>query len=58
MEDRPPFRSNKFKRLSEEQNNWLEMEFTAEEIKQAVWDCEGTKAPGPDGFTFDFIKKN
>jgi len=23
-----------------------------------VWQCEGTKSPGPDGFNFNFIKKN
>jgi hypothetical protein len=28
-----------------------------EEVKQAVWDCDGSKAPGPDGFTFSFYKK-
>ncbi|GKD75383.1 putative RNA-directed DNA polymerase, partial [Tanacetum coccineum] len=26
------------------------------EVKAAVWDCAGTKAPGPDGFNFNFIK--
>ncbi|GJY59623.1 zinc knuckle CX2CX4HX4C containing protein [Tanacetum coccineum] len=25
-------------------------------IKEAVWNCGGSKAPGPDGFTFKFIK--
>jgi len=32
--------------------------FTEEEIKKAVWQCEGTKSPGPDGFNFNFIKKS
>ncbi|GKB92256.1 putative RNA-directed DNA polymerase, partial [Tanacetum coccineum] len=27
-----------------------------QEVKAAVWDCAGTKAPGPDGFNFNFIK--
>ncbi|GKB30830.1 putative RNA-directed DNA polymerase, eukaryota, reverse transcriptase zinc-binding domain protein [Tanacetum coccineum] len=27
------------------------------EIKNAVWDCSSDKAPGPDGFTFAFMKK-
>ncbi|GKB58706.1 cytochrome P450, partial [Tanacetum coccineum] len=31
--------------------------FTSSKIKDAIWDCEGEKAPGPDGFTFKFIKK-
>nr|GEV13522.1 retrovirus-related Pol polyprotein from transposon TNT 1-94 [Tanacetum cinerariifolium] len=28
-----------------------------EEIKRAIWDCSSNKSPGPDGFTFDFLKK-
>lgn len=35
----------------------LEVQPSAEEIKQAVWDCGATKAPGPDGYNFNFIKK-
>ncbi|KAJ0477029.1 putative RNA-directed DNA polymerase [Helianthus annuus] len=31
--------------------------FSEEEIKVAVWDCEGDRAPGPDGFNFKFIKR-
>nr|KAJ0220280.1 hypothetical protein LSAT_V11C200080430 [Lactuca sativa] len=27
------------------------------EIQSAVWLCGSDKAPGPDGFTFAFIKK-
>ncbi|GKB88582.1 RNA-directed DNA polymerase, eukaryota, partial [Tanacetum coccineum] len=27
-----------------------------EEIKKAVWDCGGDRAPGLDGFTFKFLK--
>jgi len=23
-----------------------------------MWQCEGTKSPGPDGFNFNFLKKN
>ncbi|GKE33037.1 RNA-directed DNA polymerase, eukaryota, reverse transcriptase zinc-binding domain protein [Tanacetum coccineum] len=26
-----------------------------EEIKEAVWDCGSSKAPGPDGFSFAFL---
>jgi len=32
--------------------------FNEEEIKEAVWHCEGMKSPGPDGFNFNFIKKS
>jgi hypothetical protein len=33
------------------------LSFSAEEIKAAIWDCDGNKAPGPDGINFLFIKK-
>jgi len=35
----------------------LECPFSAKEIKAAVWNCEGNKAPGSDGVNFFFIKK-
>ncbi|KAJ0755575.1 putative RNA-directed DNA polymerase [Helianthus annuus] len=31
--------------------------FSLFEIKEAVWDCDGDRAPGPDGFNFQFIKR-
>ncbi|KAJ0533359.1 putative RNA-directed DNA polymerase [Helianthus annuus] len=31
--------------------------FTLSEVKNAVWECEGDRAPGPDGINFKFIKK-
>lgn len=27
------------------------------EIRDAVWDCDGNKSPGPDGYNFKFIKE-
>jgi mannosylglycoprotein endo-beta-mannosidase len=27
-----------------------------EELKQSVWDCDGSKGPGPDGFNFKFYR--
>nr|XP_025636528.1 uncharacterized protein LOC112730680 [Arachis hypogaea] len=30
---------------------------SVEEIKDAVWDCGSTKAPGSDGYNMNFIKK-
>ena len=32
--------------------------FSEEEVKEAVWQCEGSKSPSPDGFNFNFIKKS
>ncbi|GJW25882.1 hypothetical protein Tco_0039693 [Tanacetum coccineum] len=34
----------------------LERQVTLEEIKEAVWDCGSSKAPGPDGYSFAFVK--
>jgi hypothetical protein len=28
-----------------------------EEVKQVVWDFDGSKAPNSDGYTFSFYKK-
>ncbi|KAF5760166.1 putative RNA-directed DNA polymerase [Helianthus annuus] len=35
----------------------LESPFTLNEIKSAVWECDGDRAPGPDGINLRFIKK-
>lgn len=55
--DRPLFSSGHFKQLSGPQAMELIADFSMEEIKCAVWDCGGDKSPGPDGFSFNFIKK-
>nr|GEX88410.1 RNA-directed DNA polymerase, eukaryota, reverse transcriptase zinc-binding domain protein [Tanacetum cinerariifolium] len=34
----------------------LDKDASSEEIKNAVWDCSSSKAPGPDGFSFLFLK--
>ncbi|XP_073035927.1 uncharacterized protein [Primulina eburnea] len=36
----------------------LEENFSEEEIRAAVFECDGSKAPGPDGFTMAFYQKN
>jgi len=46
-----------FKTLSGEENQGLTAGFTEKEIRDAVWNCEGAKSPGPDGFNFNFLKK-
>lgn len=57
IQDKPKFRSGRFRALSVEQKVSLEIPISYEEVKQAVWNCGTEKAPGPDGFTFAFIKK-
>ena len=47
-----------FKSLSLDVSLSMIEAFSEEEIKEAVWQCEGTKSPGPDGFNFNFIKKS
>jgi len=29
-----------------------------EEIRAVVWECDGGKSPGPDGFNFNFLNNN
>ncbi|GJS61786.1 RNA-directed DNA polymerase, eukaryota, reverse transcriptase zinc-binding domain protein [Tanacetum coccineum] len=41
--------------ISTDQSEFLERNFSRDEIKKAVWECGGDRAPGPDGFTFKFI---
>ncbi|GJU03120.1 hypothetical protein Tco_1113458 [Tanacetum coccineum] len=38
-------------------SEYLENHVSLDEIKSAIWDCGSNKAPGPDGFTFAFVKK-
>ncbi|GJS79466.1 RNA-directed DNA polymerase, eukaryota [Tanacetum coccineum] len=44
-------------RLSLDQALDVEIHFSKEEIKGAVWDCGLDKSPGPDGFTFGFYRR-
>ena len=32
-------------------SSWIERLFTEDEVKDAVFDCDGNKAPSPDGFS-------
>ena len=45
-----------FNSISEADNEMLVGEFSDEEVKAAVWGCESSKSPGPEGFNFGFIK--
>jgi len=47
-----------FKTLYNDYYSCLERYITLEEIKDAIWSCDGSKAPGLYGFNFIFyIKK-
>nr|GEX11475.1 RNA-directed DNA polymerase, eukaryota [Tanacetum cinerariifolium] len=43
--------------LNSTDRDYLERLVSLEKIKEAVWDCRSSKAPGPDGFSFAFMKK-
>ena len=47
-----------FKSIISIANESLLAEFSEEEIRDAVWQCEGSKSPGPAGFNFNFIRKS
>ncbi|GJU75640.1 putative RNA-directed DNA polymerase, eukaryota, reverse transcriptase zinc-binding domain protein [Tanacetum coccineum] len=38
-------------------SEYLENHVSLDEIKSAIWNCGSNKAPGPNGFTFAFVKK-
>lgn len=54
---RPSFSSNLFKNLSPEECAALELPFSIQEIKDAVWDCGGDKSLEPDGSLLNFMCK-
>ncbi|XP_016206355.1 uncharacterized protein LOC107646702 [Arachis ipaensis] len=43
--------------IGEEDALALEVQPTPEEVKEAVWDCESSKAPGSDSYNMNFIKR-
>ncbi|XP_058786237.1 uncharacterized protein LOC131660890 [Vicia villosa] len=43
--------------IREEDKSWLEIPFQEDEIIEALKSCGGSKIPGPDGFSFLFIKR-
>lgn len=45
-----------FNSISRAERDSLTACFDLEEIKAAVWDCDGDRSPGQDGFNFRFIK--
>lgn len=53
---RPKFTSPMFHRISPAECMSLEVPFPLDEIKAAIWARGSEKAPGPNGFTFKFLK--
>ncbi|XP_057744759.1 uncharacterized protein LOC130962581 [Arachis stenosperma] len=51
------FRDEHVNQIDEEDSVALERIPTMEEIREAVWDCESSKALGSDGYNMNFIKK-
>ncbi|KAI3507508.1 hypothetical protein L1887_22495 [Cichorium endivia] len=49
--------SSRFSKHSNEDRDNIDRPFTLEEIKRAIDRCGNDKAPGPDGFSFKFIKR-
>ncbi|XP_058745931.1 uncharacterized protein LOC131618790 [Vicia villosa] len=54
---RPRLDGLDFPLLSSLDSQQLEASFSLEEIKGVVWECDGDKCPGPDGFNFNFLRK-
>ncbi|GKV25193.1 hypothetical protein SLEP1_g34663 [Rubroshorea leprosula] len=54
---RPKLYGINFKQISGADNELLTATFSEKEIKEAIWECGSSKAPGPDGFNFSFIKE-
>ncbi|PNY08829.1 cysteine-rich receptor-like protein kinase [Trifolium pratense] len=53
---RPSIANLQFNSIIEADAYYLERPFDEEEVKQAVWECDNFKSPGPDGINFGFIK--
>lgn len=54
---RPSFNCEGIARLEEVDRGMLDARFTSDEVLKAVKECDGNRAPGPDGFNFNFIKR-
>lgn len=55
---RPVLEEIVFKSLCEHDRDWLEGSFSEEEMKDAVWSCDGNRSVGLDGYSFEFFKQN
>ncbi|GKU96316.1 hypothetical protein SLEP1_g9566 [Rubroshorea leprosula] len=55
--ERPTLDGIHFNKISQVESCMLSTKFSEEEIYKAVWDCDSSKALGPDGFNFKFFKE-
>jgi hypothetical protein len=55
---RPSIQSMPLPSLSDRSAASLVIPFSEEEITKALYDCDNDKAPGPDGFTLEFVQAN
>ena len=53
---RPSVSNLRFRKLSVVEGGSLTKPFSVDEVKEAIWDCDNFKSPGPDGVNFGFIK--
>lgn len=53
---RPSVENMQFRSVSVSEGVSLIKSFSLEEVKEAVWDCDSNKSPGPNGIHFGFIK--
>lgn len=51
---RPCLKGVTFSRITDSDNEFLTAPFTVEEVKEVVWECDGNKISGPDGFNIYF----
>ncbi|KAJ0641962.1 putative RNA-directed DNA polymerase [Helianthus annuus] len=57
LNSRPLLECPFLNKVSDMEAEALVCPFSLSEIKKAVWECEGDRAPGPDGINFKFIKR-
>ncbi|CAJ2667282.1 unnamed protein product [Trifolium pratense] len=55
-ENRPNLNRVLFHSLSVEDNTFLLEPFSLDEVREVIWNSDGNKCPGPDGFNFNFLK--
>lgn len=47
----------RFNSINQSGRSFLEAPFLESEVKEAIWGCEDSKSPRPDGYSFCLIKK-